>query len=84
MPTTNDHSDDLQQHGTPSSELQTPDQAPSEHPRAQNALAWAMVGLSAAFCTTGAVLSLTGYEAPGGALITAGAGALGGGISARK
>lgn len=43
-----------------------------------------MVGLSAAFCTTGAVLSLTGYEAPGGALITAGTGALGGGISARK
>jgi len=31
--------------------------------RAQNALDWATVGLSAAFCTTGVVLSLTGHEA---------------------
>jgi hypothetical protein len=84
MPTPNDHSDDLQPHGTPPSEPQTPYQAPSEHPRAQNAFAWVMVGLSAAFCATGVALSLTGHEAAGGALITAGAGALRGGISARK
>lgn len=84
MPTTNDHPDDLQPYGTPPSELQTTGQVPSEHPRPQNALAWTVVGLSAAFCITGVVLSLTGYEAAGGALITAGAGVLGGGISARK
>ena len=84
MPTANDRPDDLQPHGTPSNEPQTTDQISSEHPRAQNAPAWAMVGLSAAFCTTGVVLSLTGHEAAGGALITAGAGVLGGGISARK
>ncbi|MFI8204819.1 hypothetical protein [Streptomyces sp. NPDC085937] len=84
MSTTKDHSDDLQPHGTPPSELQTPEQAPSEPSRAQNALVWATVGLSVAFCTTGVVLSLTGHDAAGGALITVGAGFLGGVISARK
>ncbi|MEU3002376.1 hypothetical protein ABZ684_33310 [Streptomyces sp. NPDC006995] len=80
MTITNDHSDDLQPHGTPPSEPQTPDEAPSEPSRAHNALSWAMVGLSTAFCATGVALSLTGHEAAGGVLITAGAGAL----SARK
>ncbi|MFI6683227.1 hypothetical protein [Streptomyces sp. NPDC050485] len=51
-------------------------------PHAQNALGWATVGLSAAFCTTGVVLSLTGHEEAGIALIAAGS--LGGGISVRK
>ncbi|WP_141206187.1 hypothetical protein [Streptomyces griseorubiginosus] len=81
MLTTNDDPDDPQPHGTPT-EPRTLDETPAEHPRAQNALAWATVGLSAAFCTTGVVLSLTGHEGTGIALIAAGS--LGGGVSTRK
>ncbi|MGW6309511.1 hypothetical protein [Streptomyces niveus] len=84
MSTTNSHSDDPEPQGPQPTEPHTPDEAPTEQPPAQNGLAWAAVGLSAAFCTTGALLSVTGHEAAGDALITAGAGVLGGGISARK
>ncbi|MFS8199110.1 hypothetical protein ACLVWQ_10520 (plasmid) [Streptomyces sp. CWNU-52B] len=82
MPTTNNHPDDPQPHGTPPAEPRTPDETAAEHPRAQNALAWATVGLSAACCTAGVVLSMTGHEGTGIALI--GAGSLGRGVSTRR
>jgi hypothetical protein len=69
-------------HETPPTEPHTPDENPAEQPRAQTALTWATVGLSAAFCTTGVVLSLTGHEEAGVALINAGT--FGGGVSTRK
>ncbi|MGA5565319.1 hypothetical protein ACPCUV_29700 [Streptomyces platensis] len=78
MSTTNGHPDDPQSHGTQPAQPPTPDQTPAERPRAQDALGWTTLGLSAAFCTTGVVLTLTGHEGAGVALI--GAGALGGGI----
>ncbi|MFJ5305602.1 hypothetical protein [Streptomyces sp. NPDC088350] len=82
MSTTDGHSDDQQPHGTPPTEPHMPDETPAEHPRARSALAWATVGLSAAFCTTGMVLSLTGHEGAGIALIAAGS--LERGVSTRK
>ncbi|MGW6791309.1 hypothetical protein [Streptomyces chartreusis] len=77
MPTTNDHPDDRQPHGTTE-----PHETPAGHPRPQNTLAWATVGLSAAFCTAGVILSLTGHEGAGIALIAAGS--LERGVSSRK
>ncbi|MBU6530935.1 hypothetical protein [Streptomyces mayonensis] len=82
MSTTNNASDDPQSHGTPPTEPHTPDEAPTEQPRSHNALAWATVGLSAACCTAGAILSLTGHEEAGTALIAAGS--LERGVSTRK
>ncbi|WCH92722.1 hypothetical protein POD33_11600 [Streptomyces moderatus] len=82
MPTTNDHLDDPQPHGTPPTEPYTPDETPAEPPRSHNALAWATVGLSAVCCTAGVVLSLTGHEGAGIALIAAGS--LERGVSNRK
>ncbi len=83
MPTTNSHPDDQQPHGTPPNEPHTPNETPAERPRSQNALAWVTIGLSAVGCTTGVVLSLTGHEGVGVALITA-AGSLARGVSTRK
>lgn len=82
MGTTNTHPDDPQPHEAAPSEPHVPEQDTAQRTRAQSALAWATVGLSAAFCTTGAFLSLTGHQATGLALISAGS--LGGGISNRK
>ncbi|GAB2773428.1 hypothetical protein [Streptomyces daliensis] len=82
MPTTNDHPDDPQPHGTPPTEAHTPDETPAEHPRSENALAWATIGLSTACCTAGVVLSLTGHEEVGIALIAVGS--LERGVSTRK
>ncbi|MER0240830.1 hypothetical protein AAHZ94_02075 [Streptomyces sp. HSW2009] len=81
MPITNGYPDDPQPHGTPT-EPHTPDETPAERTRSQNVLAWVTVGLSAACCTAGVVLSLTGYEETGIALIAAGP--LERGASARK
>ncbi|KIZ15637.1 hypothetical protein [Streptomyces natalensis] len=77
MSTTNNQPDDPQAHGR-EPEPHTPDQSPAERPQARDTLGWTKTGLSAAFCTTGVVLSLTGHEAVGVALISAGS--LGGGI----
>ena len=74
MPITSTHPDDPQPH--------TPEATPAEQPGTQNSLAWATVGLSAACFTAGVVLSLTGHEEAGKALITAGS--LGRGVNARK
>lgn len=82
MPTTNSHSNDPRPQTTPPSEPNTPDQHHAEHTRTQQTLAWATVGLSAAFWTAGVVLSLMGHEAVGAALVTAYSS--GGGVSARK
>ncbi|MFK0172501.1 hypothetical protein ACIQU5_27255 [Streptomyces sp. NPDC090306] len=82
MPTTNDHPDGTQPHGTPPTEPHTPDETLAEHPRSQNALAWATIGLSAACCIAGVVSSLAGHEEVGIALIAAGS--LERGVSTRK
>ncbi|MFE9607867.1 hypothetical protein [Streptomyces sp. NPDC006012] len=82
MSTTNSIPDDAQSHGTPPTEPHTPDNPSEEQPQARNALAWTTTGLSAAFCTTGVVLSLTGHEEAGIALISAGA--AGRGVSIQK
>jgi hypothetical protein len=74
MSITSTHPDDPQPH--------TPEATPAEQPCAQNGLAWATVGLSAACFTAGVVLSLTGHEETGRALITAGS--LGRGVNTRK
>jgi hypothetical protein len=82
MPITSSHPDDPQPQGTPPAEPHTQEETPAEQPHAQGALAWATIGLSAACCTAGVVLSLTGHEETGGALITAGS--LGRGVNTRK
>ena len=74
MPITSNHPDDPQPH--------TPEATPAEQPCAQNGLAWATVGLSAACFTAGVVLSLTGHEEAGRDLITAGS--LGRGVNTRR
>lgn len=62
-----------QPHGT------LPAQTPAQHPPSRSALGWAQVGLSATCCTTGVLLTLTGHNDLGIALIHAGA--LGGSIT---
>ncbi|MEW1861553.1 hypothetical protein AB0399_14430 [Streptomyces sp. NPDC088194] len=59
-----------------------PEQGSPDRTRAQSTLAWTTVGWSAALCTTGAVLSLTGHQETGIALIRAGS--LAGAIRIRK
>ncbi|WP_328465900.1 hypothetical protein [Streptomyces sp. NBC_00448] len=82
MSTTDTHSNDPQSHEAAPSEPHAPEQGSPDRTRAQNTLAWTTVGLSAALCTTGAVLSLTGHQETGIALIRAGS--LGGAIRIRK
>lgn len=71
MSTTNGLPDDPQSHGTPPAQPPTPGQTPAAHPRAQDAFAWTTLGLFTACCTAGVVLTLTGHEEAGAALIHA-------------
>ncbi|WP_310726219.1 hypothetical protein [Streptomyces sp. N2A] len=83
MSTTNGHPEDPTSHGRPPAEPPTPDQTATERPSAQGgALGWATIGLTAVFCTTGVVLTLTGHDGAGIALISVCS--LGRGVDARK
>ncbi len=81
MSTTNSHPGDPQSHGRPPAEPHTPDQPYEARPHT-DALGWATLGLTAAFGTTGVVLTLTGHEGAGIALM--GLCSLGRDVSTRK